>query len=76
MSNASKPSRFRHFRAALARQSRGRGKDTIAIAVLAVLGTAMMLGIFVEQKASLPSWLPFVGESFDHITAEFRPRRP
>ena len=69
--NASKPNRFTHFRAALARQARGRGKDTIAIAVLVVLGTAMMLGIFVEQKASLPSWLPFVGESFDHITAEF-----
>jgi phospholipid/cholesterol/gamma-HCH transport system substrate-binding protein len=68
---APKPGRFAHFRAALARQARGRGKDTIAIAVLAVLGTAMMLGIFVEQKASLPSWLPFIGESFDHITADF-----
>ena len=27
-------SRWRHFRASLSRQSRGRGKDTIAIAVL------------------------------------------
>jgi phospholipid/cholesterol/gamma-HCH transport system substrate-binding protein len=64
-------SRFKHFRASLARQARGRGKDTIAILVLAALGIAMMLGIFVEQKASLPSWLPFVGESFDHISADF-----
>ena len=31
----------------------------------------MMLGIFTQQKASLPSWLPVVGEEFDHITAEF-----
>jgi phospholipid/cholesterol/gamma-HCH transport system substrate-binding protein len=31
----------------------------------------MMLGIFTQQKASLPSWLPLVGEEFDHITAEF-----
>ncbi len=64
-------SRFQHFRAALGRQARGRGKDTIAIAVLAALGIAMMLGIFIEQKASLPSWLPLVGESFDHLTADF-----
>ena len=31
----------------------------------------MMLGIFTQQKASLPSWLPLVGEEFEHITAEF-----
>jgi phospholipid/cholesterol/gamma-HCH transport system substrate-binding protein len=64
-------SRYRHFRNSLSRQARGRGKDTIAIAVLAALGIVMMLGIFIEQKASLPPWVPFVGESFDHITAEF-----
>jgi phospholipid/cholesterol/gamma-HCH transport system substrate-binding protein len=69
--SAPKVSRFRHFRTSLARQARGRGKDTTAILVLAFLGTVMMLGIFIEQKASLPSWLPFVGESFDHITADF-----
>jgi len=69
--SAPKTSRFAHFRASLSRQSRGRGKDTIAIAVLATLGIVMMLGIFIEQKASLPSWLPFVGESFDHISAQF-----
>jgi phospholipid/cholesterol/gamma-HCH transport system substrate-binding protein len=64
-------SRFRHFRAWLSRQARGRRTDTIAIIVLAIAGIVMMLGIFTQQKASLPSWLPVVGEEFDHITAQF-----
>lgn len=64
-------SRYKHFRNSLARQARGRGKDTIAIVVLVVVGIVMMLGIFIQQKASLPSWVPLVGESFEHITAEF-----
>jgi phospholipid/cholesterol/gamma-HCH transport system substrate-binding protein len=64
-------SRWKHFSAWLSRQVRGRRKDTIAIVVLAIAGIAMMLGIFTQQKASLPSWLPVVGEEFDHITAEF-----
>ena len=49
---------FRHFRAWLGRQARGHRTDTIAILVLAFVGIVMMLGIFTEQKASLPSWLP------------------
>ena len=64
-------SRWTHFRAWLLRQVRGRRKDTIAIVVLAIAGIAMMLGIFTQQKASLPAWLPVVGEEFDSITAEF-----
>ena len=64
-------SRWRHFRAWLSRQSRGHRKDTIAIFVLAIAGVVMTLGIFTQQKASLPSWLPVVGEEFDHVTAEF-----
>jgi phospholipid/cholesterol/gamma-HCH transport system substrate-binding protein len=63
--------RWRHFRAWLSRQARGHRKDTIAIIVLAIAGIVMMLGIFTQQKASLPSWLPVVGEEFEHITAEF-----
>ncbi len=63
--------RWRHFRAWLSRQARGRRKDTIAIVVLAFAGIVMMLGIFIQQKASLPSWLPIVGEEFEHISAEF-----
>ena len=64
-------SRWRHFSAWLSRQARGRRKDTIAIIVLAIAGIAMMLGIFTQQKASLPSWLPVVGQEFEQITAEF-----
>jgi phospholipid/cholesterol/gamma-HCH transport system substrate-binding protein len=68
---AEKVSRWRHFRASLARQSRGRGKDTIAIAILTVAAIVMTLWIFTQQKASLPSWAPLVGEDFSHITADF-----
>lgn len=64
-------SRWKHFRAWLSRQSRGHRKDTIAIVVLAIAGIVMMLGIFTQQKASLPSWLPLVGEEFEQISAEF-----
>jgi len=64
-------SRWGHFRASLSRQARGRGKDTIAIAVLTVLAIVMTLWIFTQQKASLPSWAPFVGEDFVHMTADF-----
>jgi phospholipid/cholesterol/gamma-HCH transport system substrate-binding protein len=72
MSNgAAKTSRWRHLRASLSRQSRGRGKDTIAIAILALLGITMTLWIFTQQKASLPSWAPFVGEDFVQLTADF-----
>jgi phospholipid/cholesterol/gamma-HCH transport system substrate-binding protein len=63
--------RFTHFRAWLSRQARGHRKDTLAIVVLTIAGIAMMLGIFVQQKASLPAWLPVVGEEFDHISAQF-----
>jgi phospholipid/cholesterol/gamma-HCH transport system substrate-binding protein len=62
---------LRHFRAWLGRQARGHRKDSIAIVVLALAGIVMMLGIFTQQKASLPAWLPFVGEEFEHVTAEF-----
>jgi phospholipid/cholesterol/gamma-HCH transport system substrate-binding protein len=64
-------SRWVHFRAWLSRQARGRRKDTIAIFVLAIAGIVMTLAIFTQQKASLPAWLPVVGEEFEHITAEF-----
>jgi phospholipid/cholesterol/gamma-HCH transport system substrate-binding protein len=66
-----KTSRFRHFRAALGRQARGRGKDSIAIALLAFVAVALTLWIFTQQKAALPSWAPFVGEDFAHLTADF-----
>jgi phospholipid/cholesterol/gamma-HCH transport system substrate-binding protein len=64
-------SRWGHFRTATARRARGRGKDSIAIAVLTVLAIVMTLWIFTQQKASLPSWAPFVGEDFVQLTADF-----
>ena len=64
-------SRWRHFRAWLSRQARGRRKDTIAILVLVAAGIVMTLGIFIQQKAALPAWIPLVGEEFEQITAEF-----
>jgi len=64
-------SRWTHFRSSLSRQSRGRSKDTIAIFALAAVGIVMTLWIFTQQKASLPAWVPVVGEEFDHITGEF-----
>ncbi len=64
-------SRWTTLRASLSRQSRGRSKDTIAIIVLAALGVVMTLWIFTQQKASLPAWVPIVGEEFDHITGDF-----
>jgi phospholipid/cholesterol/gamma-HCH transport system substrate-binding protein len=64
-------SRWSGFRASLSRQSRGRSKDTIAIIVLAAVGVVMTLWIFTQQKASLPAWVPIVGEEFEHISGEF-----
>jgi phospholipid/cholesterol/gamma-HCH transport system substrate-binding protein len=63
--------RWQHFRASLSRQSRGRGKDTIAIAILTVAAIVMTLWIFTQQKASLPSWAPLVGEDFAQLSADF-----
>jgi phospholipid/cholesterol/gamma-HCH transport system substrate-binding protein len=68
---APKVSRWKHFRASLSRQSRGRGKDSIAIALLTLAAIVMTLWIFTQQKASLPSWAPLVGEDFAHLTADF-----
>jgi phospholipid/cholesterol/gamma-HCH transport system substrate-binding protein len=64
-------SRWKHFRTSLERQSRGRGKDTVAIVILTVAAITMTLWIFTQQKASLPSWAPFVGEDFVHLEADF-----
>lgn len=63
--------RWTHFRAWLSRQVRGRRTDTIAIVVLTLAGVVMTLFIFTQQKASLPPWIPFVGEEFEHISAQF-----
>ncbi|HWM63234.1 MAG TPA: MlaD family protein [Solirubrobacterales bacterium] len=64
-------SRWQHFRASLARQSRGRGRDSIAIVILTIAAISMTLWIFTQQKASLPSWAPLVGEDFVQLSADF-----
>lgn len=64
-------SRGRHFRAWLGRQTRGRGRDSIAIVLLAIVALVMTLWIFTQQKASLPSWAPLVGEDFVGLSADF-----
>jgi phospholipid/cholesterol/gamma-HCH transport system substrate-binding protein len=71
MSQPREASRFKHSWEWLTRQARGRRKDTLAIIVLTLAGIVMMLGIFTQQNASLPSWLPLVGEEFEHISAQF-----
>jgi len=64
-------SRFKHFRAWLGRQARGHRKDTLAILALGLAGIVMMLAIFIQQNATLPAWIPFVGEEYEQISAEF-----
>jgi phospholipid/cholesterol/gamma-HCH transport system substrate-binding protein len=56
-----------HFR----RQLRRRGTDALAVVALFVLGLASMLVIVANQQAALPSWVPFLGQSFFQIHADF-----
>jgi phospholipid/cholesterol/gamma-HCH transport system substrate-binding protein len=46
-------------------------RDFIAIAALFVLGLASMFVIFLQQGASLPSWVPGVGEDRFELRGEF-----
>jgi len=45
-------------------------KDFLAIAGLAVLAIAVLLFILSNQKAALPSWIPFLGQDFYSINVE------
>ena len=56
-----------HWRAMLRRQLRGRFGDFLAVCALVIAGLAVTLGILSQQKASLPSWVPFFGQSFYHL---------
>jgi len=60
-----------HWRATLRRQLRGRVGDFIAVCVLILAGLAVTLGILSQQKAALPSWVPFFGQDFYHLRGEF-----
>jgi phospholipid/cholesterol/gamma-HCH transport system substrate-binding protein len=51
----------------------GSLRDVIAIVLLTVLGLATVLVILSQQKASLPGWVPVLGEDFFELRAEFLP---
>ena len=57
----------------MARAIRGRYRDMIALVILLVAGLATALVIIGQQKASLPSWVPFFGQDFLELKAEFLP---
>ena len=46
-------------------------KDFIAITVMIVIATARLLIILSNQKASLPAWVPGLGQEFYSINAKF-----
>jgi phospholipid/cholesterol/gamma-HCH transport system substrate-binding protein len=52
---------------------RGRTRDLIAMLVVLVAGLATMLVIIGQQKAALPGWVPFFGQDFFSLKAEFVP---
>jgi phospholipid/cholesterol/gamma-HCH transport system substrate-binding protein len=64
-------SRLQHAHGHLRRQFRRRGTDAIAVLVLIVLGLASALVIVSNQKASLPGWVPLLGQDFFHLDAAF-----
>ena len=52
---------------------RGRTRDLIAVIVVLVAGIATVLVIISQQKAALPGWVPFFGQDFFELKAEFVP---
>lgn len=52
---------------------RGRTRDLIAVVVLTLAGLATVLVIIGQQKAALPGWVPFFGQEFFELEAEFLP---
>jgi phospholipid/cholesterol/gamma-HCH transport system substrate-binding protein len=57
----------------MSRALRGRTRDLVAVIVLLVAGLAATLVIIGQQKAALPSWVPFFGQDFFELKAEFLP---
>jgi phospholipid/cholesterol/gamma-HCH transport system substrate-binding protein len=57
----------------MSRALRGRTRDLVAVVVLTLAGLAATLVIISQQKASLPNWVPFFGQSFFELKAEFLP---
>jgi phospholipid/cholesterol/gamma-HCH transport system substrate-binding protein len=57
----------------MSRALRGRTRDLVAVIVLVVFGLATTLVIIGQQKAALPGWVPFLGQDFFELKAEFLP---
>ena len=52
---------------------RGRTRDLIAVFVVLIAGFTATLVIIGQQKAALPGWVPFFGQDFFSLEAEFVP---
>jgi phospholipid/cholesterol/gamma-HCH transport system substrate-binding protein len=63
---------MKHYRGHIRRQLRRRGTDALAALALVILGLASALVIVSNQKASLPGWVPILGQSFFRIDAQFQ----
>jgi phospholipid/cholesterol/gamma-HCH transport system substrate-binding protein len=57
----------------MVRAMRGRTRDVVAIVIVLLAGLATTLVIIGQQKASLPGWVPFFGQDFFELKAEFLP---
>jgi phospholipid/cholesterol/gamma-HCH transport system substrate-binding protein len=57
----------------MVRALRGRTRDLVAVIVLVVAALAATLVIISQQKAALPGWVPFFGQDFFELKAEFLP---
>jgi phospholipid/cholesterol/gamma-HCH transport system substrate-binding protein len=55
----------------LRRHLYGRLRDLIAVVILIVAGLTTAYVIVSREKVALPSWVPFLGQSFVHYDAEF-----
>jgi phospholipid/cholesterol/gamma-HCH transport system substrate-binding protein len=52
---------------------RGRTRDLIAVIILLFAGLGVTLFLISQQKAALPGWVPFFGQDFFELEAEFVP---
>ena len=59
----------------LGRQMRGRTIDAVVLIAMIVLALSTGFYVLSQQKASLPGWIPVLGEDFFHLDAEFSSAR-
>ncbi len=63
-----------HLRSQIERQTRRRGRDAAAIALLFIAGIATALVILSQQNTSLPAWVPIYGKDTIHLEGELAER--